>query len=237
MQRTNTTTHTTRTSEELEAIAEAEIDARIARDELAADAEAAAREEEMNADPCLDAEMRPTTNRAKAMAAIEQARAAEQAAYEAGDARALSLIVMDRTRVTAVTRRAEDFIRETWEEYPNARFTSYATQDPIYGFRAIRAREGVVAAARIGAESYSKSQIGHGRFYWIMAERSKQEKLGLLEAFKDYSSFFSEDEIEWCADTMQAHRHGRIAYMIEALGIEEEEVSSRLRSIDWSVYK
>ena len=109
-----------------------------------------------------------TTNRTKAMAAIEQARAAKRAAYEARDARALSLIIMDRTRVTAVTRRAEDFILSVWADYPDARFTSYSTQDPIYGFRPIRAREGVVAAARIGAESFSGSQIGHGRFYWIM---------------------------------------------------------------------
>ena len=178
-----------------------------------------------------------TTNRTKAMAAIEQARAAKRAAYEARDARALSLIVMDRSRETAVTRRAADFILSVWADYPDARFTSYSTQDPIYGFRPIRAREGVVAAARIGAESFSKSQIGHGRFYWIMAERSKQEKLGLLEAFGDYSSFFSEDELAWCADTMQAHRNGRITDMVEALGIEEDEVSSRLSSIDWSVYK
>jgi hypothetical protein len=112
-----------------------------------------------------------TTNDVKATvaAAVAAAKTAKQAAYEARDARALSLIIMDRSRVTAVTRRAEDFIRETWEEYPNARFTSYSTQDPVYGYRPIRAREGVVSAARIGAESYSKSQIGHGRFYWIMA--------------------------------------------------------------------
>lgn len=109
-----------------------------------------------------------TFGRAAVIAAIEKARAAKQAAYEARDARALSLIIMDRTRVTAVTRRAEDFILSVWEDYPDARFTSYSTQDPIYGFRAIRAREGVVAAARIGAESFSGSQIGHGRFEWIM---------------------------------------------------------------------
>jgi hypothetical protein len=85
------------------------------------------------------------------------------------DVKALALDVTGRTRVTAVTRRAEDFIRMVLEQHPSAQFECYNTQDPIYGFRPIRNREGVIDAARIGAESYSKSQIGHGKFVWILA--------------------------------------------------------------------